>query len=508
MHIHNNKRNAYLLLPLPLESMAAANQDVIATLIPQTLLAVAGTKKDVTAAGTPVISVKLENGASTVSITAANSNAIYYTTDGSDPTTESTLYTEPFTLTSAATVKAFATGDGYTDSKIAEKEIVIKIQAAVPTINVEQEQGKSIITLSSPEGIDVYFNFNNISKSEDSQLYTEPIVLTEPATIYALAEGGDYLPSELGSQEITVNGFNNRVNELLHFDANEADWFVDNSENGGDGKNSAYYYWGKSAWNFYSDEIDHEEIVKDSEGNDSTVYVYKPNTEALKVVNPNNPNGWVLKSEGQVLTGELTLSWENAVGNGRANRYAEEAIDFITTPTKGAITFGGKTSGDPYTARIETTDKIAGPFDIVVFCGNGNNGSAGTMVIQTSADGENWNTVDTLKMAATQRYIKRTRASYNKSDEVYLRVAHVSGSTKAQVYDIIVLNGGDEPGNKCDVNSDGIVNALDIQSVINAAVVELTDPIYDINSDGKVNALDIQEVINAAAAAARRSLKL
>ncbi len=53
--------------------------------------------------------------------------------------------------------------------------------------------------------------------------------------------------------------------------------------------------------------------------------------------------------------------------------------------------------------------------------------------------------------------------------------------------------------NPCDVNGDGIVNALDIQTVINAAVEDSTDAKYDLNKDGVVNALDIQTVINAAA---------
>ena len=50
-----------------------------------------------------------------------------------------------------------------------------------------------------------------------------------------------------------------------------------------------------------------------------------------------------------------------------------------------------------------------------------------------------------------------------------------------------------------DINGDGTVNALDIQEVINAAVVESADPVYDVNNDGMVNALDIQKVINNAA---------
>ena len=461
MHMHNAKRNAYMLLPLPLEDMLVADQDVIATLIPQALQVLADTKKEVTAVGTPVISVVQENGSSIVSMSASNSKAIYYTLDGSEPTTASTLYTEPFTLYSATTVKAFATGDGYTDSKVAEKDVVIKVQASTPTVTVESNaDGKAVVTLQSPQGIDVFFNFNGAKTSALSQKYTEPIELTEPATLYTLAEGGDYLPSELGEQAIVVNGFNGRIYELTHFDANQTDWFINDLEILPDasGAASAYYFWGKSAWSYFSEEVDHEEIVKDSEGNDSTVYVYKPNPDALRTVYPVNENGWVLRSAGQVLTGELTLAPGEGVGNGATGRYAEEAIDFIGTPSKGCITFGGKTSGEPYTARIETNVKLQGPFDVVVFCGNGNGSDAGNLEIQTSADGENWTAIGTLKMAATQRYIKRTRVSFEESAQVYVRVAQVSGATKAQVYDIIVLNDNSELGirdlQQADANGD------------------------------------------------------
>lgn len=57
---------------------------------------------------------------------------------------------------------------------------------------------------------------------------------------------------------------------------------------------------------------------------------------------------------------------------------------------------------------------------------------------------------------------------------------------------------------KGDVTGDCIVNALDIQAVINAAVAESREPRYDLNGDGIVNAHDIQTVINIASEAARR----
>ena len=438
IHVHNPGRNAYYYIP----------SDYCTTeMIPQAIVAAAKTKRAIAAVGTPVITFTQEDGQSVVTITAANSKAIYYTTDGTDPTTESTRYTEPFTLTDSLTVKAFATGDGYTDSKIAEKKIAIAHKAAAPSISVSREAGKSIITISAAEGTTAYFNFNKAKTTALSQPYTEPIELTEPVIISVLTEGEGLLPSDLVSQYVGINGIDNttiRLDTLAHFNANETDWFINDTESGAEGKASAYYFWGKAAWNYYTDEVEDTKTVKASDGvTDSIINIYKVNPEALKVINPLNENGWVLKSEGQVLTGELQLAPGEGVGNGATGRFAEEAIDFIGTPSKGVITFGAKTSGDPYTARIESTKKLAGPFDVIVYCGNGNNAGAGILEIQTSADGETWATLDTLKMAATQRYIKRTRASFNETAEVFLRVAQVSGGTKAQVYDILVMNNGE-----------------------------------------------------------------
>ncbi len=55
--------------------------------------------------------------------------------------------------------------------------------------------------------------------------------------------------------------------------------------------------------------------------------------------------------------------------------------------------------------------------------------------------------------------------------------------------------------NVYDVNGDGKVDALDIQTIINACVADSKETKYDVNGDSVVNALDIQAVINAAATA-------
>lgn len=56
-----------------------------------------------------------------VTITAAEGAKIYYTTDGTDPTVESTLYKEAITLTASTTVKAIAVEEGKNTSAVVSK---------------------------------------------------------------------------------------------------------------------------------------------------------------------------------------------------------------------------------------------------------------------------------------------------------------------------------------------------------------------------------------------------
>jgi len=50
--------------------------------------------------------------------TASSGASIYYTTDGSTPTTESSLYTSPIVINSATTIKAISAGGGYKESSV------------------------------------------------------------------------------------------------------------------------------------------------------------------------------------------------------------------------------------------------------------------------------------------------------------------------------------------------------------------------------------------------------
>ena len=87
-----------------------------------------------------------------ITINCATADAtVYYTLDGSDPTPNSTVYTEPFVLSENTTVKAIAVKEGYEDSEIAEAEYVF-ILDAVTIFNQDWEGDMNGWTFVTVEG--------------------------------------------------------------------------------------------------------------------------------------------------------------------------------------------------------------------------------------------------------------------------------------------------------------------------------------------------------------------
>ncbi len=105
-------------------------------------------------AATPVFSPAGGTYSSTQSITITDSTpgaTIYYTTDGSTPTTSSTKYTGAISVTTTQTITAIATATGYSQSAVASA--VYTIQSTPTVYNVATSFESGFVAHTNPNGV-------------------------------------------------------------------------------------------------------------------------------------------------------------------------------------------------------------------------------------------------------------------------------------------------------------------------------------------------------------------
>ena len=514
-HQHGSSRNIYMLMSSPADAGELSDLDGWASLFANALSTVAMTKRDVSAAASPAASMKYINGQTTVTLSSGTSgSAVYYSLDGENYE----RYTDALSFTEPATIYSYAEAEGYTTSSVATHAVDIQTQISSPVISQSHSSNSTTVSISSEEGSTIYYSFVNTDATSGMAVYTEPVTVSEPTTVYAVATSAGKLTSEISSQEITIDSVTYetiRLDTLSHMNANVQEYYTNVSEYctanyGASGTSSAFYIFGKSSWDYYKTDETGERIKKDStlvsgESGDVYEYTYEPNPESLRIID--FQNGWVLKSYGQPACYE-GIDANARVGNGEAGRSADNVLDLISgAPSKGLFDFNGKKSGDPNSLSIETTVKYAGPFDIVTFLGNGSTSSM-DMKAQVSTDGETWQTVGQLEYSANQRYWKRTRLHYEGTDEVYVRI--VGGGSKPQLYDVILLNNGElskQYGKNLagDVNGDGVVTMADANAIVNyfladdatrASMKDFNVNAANVNGDEGITMADANAVVN------------
>ncbi len=127
-----------------------------------------------------------------VSITCATSEAtIRYTTNGSDPTSSSTLYSNPINIASTTTIKAKAFKSGWTDSTITSAIYTIIQTVVTPTFNppgnTTYASAQNVTISCTTAGAAIRYTTNGSDPTSLSTLYSNPINIASTTTIKAKA---------------------------------------------------------------------------------------------------------------------------------------------------------------------------------------------------------------------------------------------------------------------------------------------------------------------------------
>jgi hypothetical protein len=159
---------------------------------------------------TPALSPGSETFSSPIQVTITDGTpqaTIYYTTDGSTPTTSSTQYAGPITVTTTETISAIATAPGYTQSAVASATYtLVQGQTEAPTFSPAGgtylfPQNVSISDANPSAAI--YYTTDGSTPTTSSTQYTGPFWVFTTTTVQAIAVAPGSSPSAVAS--VTYN---------------------------------------------------------------------------------------------------------------------------------------------------------------------------------------------------------------------------------------------------------------------------------------------------------------
>lgn len=181
------------------------------------------TALDYTAAGLAVVATPTFSqssgtyvGPQSIAISDATVGAtIYYTTDGSTPTTSSNVYTGPITVTASGTIRAIAAESDLANSAVASATYTISNILPAPTFNLASGSyiGPQIVTISdSIAGTTIYYTTDGSTPTTASAVYSSSITVSASGTVRALATKTGYTNSAIGSVTYTITPATNYIN--------------------------------------------------------------------------------------------------------------------------------------------------------------------------------------------------------------------------------------------------------------------------------------------------------
>jgi hypothetical protein len=145
----------------------------------------------------------------TVTISDSTQGAtIYYTIDGTTPTTDSPVYSGPITVSVNESVQAIAAAPGYSNSNVGFAGYVINIpQTVTPTFTPAAGSYTATQTVTigdATPGALIYYTTNGSTPTAASTLYNGPITVAGSQVVEAIAIGAGDSPSAAGMAAYSI----------------------------------------------------------------------------------------------------------------------------------------------------------------------------------------------------------------------------------------------------------------------------------------------------------------
>ena len=131
---------------------------------------------------------------------------IHYNTDGTD--NYSVYDGSPIVLNADATIKAFSSLEGLTDSEVVTLTYTVYVpscEKVVPSLEPGTvEAGRTIVLTCATEDAAIYYSTDANAEKETYALYENAITINEATTIYTYAKYEGYIDSEVASYSYSV----------------------------------------------------------------------------------------------------------------------------------------------------------------------------------------------------------------------------------------------------------------------------------------------------------------